>query len=518
MPTTHASQRVLVIGLDVGDGQLIWEWAQEGALPTLHALRANGTWRWLHTTADMLHVSAWPSLYTGALPGAHGVYYTFQPAPGSQQVRRFGADQYGQPPVWQLLDHAGKRCIVFDAPYTHPARDFSGIQVFEWGTWAHYWRPMSTPAPILRRLMRHCGAYPVGFEANQVGLGALDLADLQQRLLKAAAQKARAVHWLMATAPWDLLLVVFGETHPAAHYFWPSPETADAAGSPGRLSRLREVYMAVDRAIGEILEQLDEDATVVVISGDGVGPNYAGWHLLPEVLRRLHYTGTALHHSAGDATGPRHRSGKPGPLKRLRDLVPADLRQALSRRLPTPWRDALMARWAETALDWSRTRAYCLPTDLEGCIRINLSGREPKGIVEPGAAYEQLCDGLSSTLQQLTNPDSGRPAVRRVIRTDAVFDGERRHHLPDLIVLWSEDAPIQAVHSPAIGPVRAPSPDARTGTHYPRGFALVRGPLTPRGHVAEWGHLVDFAPTLLAHFGLPTPPSMQGCVWRELGG
>lgn len=509
MQAAQASPRALVIGLDVGDGQLIWEWAQQGFLPTLHALIASGSWRWLHTTAEMLHVSAWPSLYTGALPGAHGVYYTFQPAPGSQQVRRFGADQYGQPPVWHILGHAGKRCIVLDAPYTHPYADFSGIQVFEWGTWAHYWRPMSTPAPMLRRLTRHCGSYPVGFEANQVGLGALDLEDLHQRLLSAAAHKARAVQWLMATAPWDLLLVVFGETHPAAHYFWPPAEASEPPGSAARISRLREVYIAVDRAIGDILGRLDEDVAVVVISGDGVGPNYAGWHLLPEVLRRLNYAATPQRQST--------RNGNPNPLKRLRDLVPADLRQTLSRRLPTQWRDALMARWAETALDWSRTRASCLPTDLEGCIRINLSGREPKGIVEPGTAYDKVCDELSIALQQLINSDSGRPAVRRVIRTDAVFAGERRHHLPDLIVLWSDDAPIQAVHSPAVGLVRAPSPDARTGTHYPRGFALMQGARTPRGHVAEWGHLVDFAPTLLAHFGLPTPPYMHGRVWREIG-
>jgi predicted AlkP superfamily phosphohydrolase/phosphomutase len=230
MAVGNCAQRVLVIGLDVGDGQLIHDWSRKGLLPVFSSLIEGGMWASLNTTAETLHVSAWPSLYTGTLPGRHGVYYTFQPRPGQQNVRRFGPDQYGHPPLWRLLSEAGKRCIIFDAPYTHPQKDFSGIQIFEWGTWAWYWHPMSVPPKLLRQLTGQCGAYPVGFEANQVGLGALDLADLHQRLIRATIAKAKAVCWLMNHSPWDLLWVVFGETHPAAHYFWPNAYADVAQG------------------------------------------------------------------------------------------------------------------------------------------------------------------------------------------------------------------------------------------------------------------------------------------------
>ena len=140
-----ARGRILVIGLELGDGRLVREWAAAGHLPSLATLIDAGTWGWLETTAEQLHVSAWPSIYTGVGPGEHGVYYTFQPAPGLQGYRRFHEGLYGRPTFWRLLDAAGRRCAVLDAPYTHPEPGFTGIQVFDWGTWAHYLEPQSTP-------------------------------------------------------------------------------------------------------------------------------------------------------------------------------------------------------------------------------------------------------------------------------------------------------------------------------------------------------------------------------------
>jgi predicted AlkP superfamily phosphohydrolase/phosphomutase len=500
--------QVLVIGLDVGDGKLIREWGQQGFLPVLNSLLTEGTWAWLRTTAETLHVSAWPSLYTGTLPGKHGVYYTFQPAPGLQGAQRFSSDQYGYPPVWQLLSQAGKRCVVFDAPYTHPHTPPGGAQIFEWGTWAHYWKPMSHPPRLMRQLQRSCGAYPLGWEANQVGLAHLDALNLQQRLVRAAAAKARAARWLMAQTPWDLFLLVFGETHPAAHYCWPlgqaPADTGDAA-----YDQLRAVYEAIDRAIGEVLAGLPEDVTVFIVSGDGVGPNYSGWHLLPEVLQRAGFTAGPVRQ---DIPGPQ----KTDMLKRLRDCIPSDLRQTVSRHLPTRWQDALMRRWATAGIDWSRTRAFCLPTDLEGCIRLNVKGREPHGIVMPGAEYAKVCEEITDALQWLMNRLNGQPAVRQVINTEEALPGERRHSLPDLIVLWAEDAEITEVYSPALGTVQAPSPDVRTGTHRAPGFMLVRGPGVPQGQTLEGAQVTDLAPTLLAQFAVSVPPHMDGHVWHTL--
>ena len=107
MPAPGA--KIAVIGFELGDGPLMQAWAQAGYLPALRSIIDEGCSGWLETSADRLHISAWPSIYTGADPGEHGVYYTFQPAPGLQGWQRFHPGLYGRPTLWKLLDEAGCR-------------------------------------------------------------------------------------------------------------------------------------------------------------------------------------------------------------------------------------------------------------------------------------------------------------------------------------------------------------------------------------------------------------------------
>jgi predicted AlkP superfamily phosphohydrolase/phosphomutase len=314
----------------------------------------------------------------------------------------------------------------------------------------------------------------------------------------------------MQERPWDAFVVVFAEPHPAGHYLWPAGEAADPVDA--RLKPLREIYAAVDAAIGQVLQACPDDATVLLVSGDGVGANHCGWHLLPDVLRRAGFA----HAQGGDvAAGPPRRRSV---LQRVRDRIPPGARAAISSRLPWQLRDRLVSRLATDDIDWSRSRAFCLPTDLEGCVRLNVKGREPHGIVEPGAQYDDVCAELTEAVRALVNPDTGRPAVREVCRVDQRFPGERRDHLPDLVLRWADGAPISRLDSARTGLIEGASPDPRTGTHHPRGFVALRGPRVRRGPLAPGHHIVDVAPTMLACLELEPPASLDGRILQVFTG
>lgn len=487
---------VVVIGLDLGDGELIRAWVQAGRLPNLGALLEGGIERPLDTTADALHVSAWPSLYTGDHPGGHGVYYTFQPAPDVQGYRRFAPGIYGRPPVWSLLAQAGIRCTVFDAPYTE-LEEISGVtQIVDWGAWAQYLGPSSRPGSLLRDLKRAVGDYPLGMEAHDIGLVPLDPGEMSARLADAASRRSAAASWLMAETEWDLFFCVYGEPHPGAHYCWTRREA-------GAQADLLPVYERIDDGIGELIECAPEGATVCVVSGDSVVPNQGGWHLLPDLLRGMGYLAEPRE-GADEEGAPGAKGG--GLVRRLRDALPKGFRKSLARRLPTALRDRL-ARQVDTALiDWSRTRAFCLPTDLEGYIRINLAGREPQGIVRR-ADYQGVCDELGVRLRELVDPETGRRAVREVIQTSRRFPGPRQDRLPDLIVLWEDPVQLTELRSPAGVTAVGDSPDGRTGTHGSPGFLAVNGP-----GIEGWRdvrHVCDVAPALLRWFEAPVPEYMR---------
>lgn len=497
--------RVVVLGLELGDGELLRGWARGGRLPELARLLARGRWRRLTTPAEQLHVAAWPSLYTGVGPGGHGVYFTFQPAPGVQGWQRFAQGLYGRPTFWSLLARAGRRVLVFDAPYSHPEPGFAGDAIFDWGCWARYLETTAVPATLVSWLQRHCGRYPLPWEAHALGLAPLAPEEVEAALVRAVAAKAAAVTRALSRDRYDLAFAVFGETHVAAHYLFDPPSGH---------ARLRRVCEALDRAIGEVLRAAGEETHLVLVSADAVKPNRSGWHLLPEVLFRLGHFASAEFAVSASSEGSAVTRPRFDPLRRLRDRLPKDLRKKLAGLLPRGLRDRLARRVDLAAVDWSRTRAFPLPTDLEGVIRVNLRGREPLGVVEPGAEYEALLDRLETELAALRLAD-GSPAVRRVLRADREFPGPRRSHLPDLVVLWNDHGAIERLRSPAIGEVAGISPDPRPGTHGGPGFALV---VSPAGGMPEeaTGDVRDLAPGLLAAFGLAPPAHMEGTPWPEL--
>ncbi len=496
--------RVVVIGLDMGDGGLIRAWARAGHLPNLDALIAHGTWLDLESPARVLHTSSWPTFATGALPGRHGVYYPYQPKPGCQQAQLIEPDQYGAPCFWHLADRQERRCLIYDVPETFPEAGFRGRAIFEWGTWAWYGQQVAQPSRLLDDLRARFGPYPLGMEAKHLGLARPDLAVLEERLPRSVEYKCRSLKWLMEQERWDLVVTAFCETHSAGHYLWPALPADTADPEAAQFRPLRQVYAAIDRAIGELRATLPPDVILIVVSGDGVRPNRCGWHLLPDVLERLGYTNAPA--GGGDANG---RAGPRSALGTIKGLVPERARRWIADSLPWWLRDRIGAHLQSSQIDWSRTRAFALPTDLEGCIRINLKGREPAGIVEPGSEYEDLCQEIRLRLAELVNPASGEPAVSEVSLLSEVFPGERQDYLPDIVVAWNDRAPIAALQSPRLGLIEGASPDPRTGTHSPSGFLLAHGLDIAQGKKGE-GRLVQVAPSVLRLMGLDAGPEMDG--------
>jgi predicted AlkP superfamily phosphohydrolase/phosphomutase len=130
---------------------------------------------------------------------------------------------------------------------------------------------------------------------------------------------------------------------------------------------------------------------------------------------------------------------------------------------------------------------------------------------------------LQERFGELVNPNNGRRAVQQVVCTDTVFQGEQRHHLPDIVVNWDIEARVLAelasdrcgvVHKDA-GHETAPY---YTGNHRPTAFVLARGPHISAGEKLTDGHIVDIAPTLLTMVGVEPPRHMEGRVWNALVG
>lgn len=501
--------RLLVIGLDSADAALIERWMAEGHLPVLARLAAVGLWSRLRTTAEVMHVSAWPSLYTGTHPGRHGLYHAFQVRAGDYRIHRTDPRWRAVEPFWATLDRAGRQVIVMDAFMDAPIEDFRGIQILEYGTWTWFWRPDSRPAGMYREIVRRFGRYPAPEHTDQVTIP--DQIRFRDTLVRAAEVKGRVVAWLLAEHPWEVAFVMFGEPHGGGHYLWhgedPHYPLRPTQRLPAGFRPLRDVYAAVDRAIVGVLDAVGE-VDLLVVSGDGMGPNHSASHLMPELLHRL-----GLLHAAG--LGGKQEAAPPSGLAaRLRRMIPLSVRQSISRCLPRGTRRRLAMKWMNSGTDWSRTRMFCIPNSNEGYFRINLAGREPDGLI---AADEVpvLLDEVADELGRLVNPVNGRCIAHGVYRIDEVFPGSERPHLPDLVLGFDGDAlATDRIRGPRAGEITGAAPwevpAHYTGNHRPNAFLLAAGPEIRRAPLPADAHILDIAPTILARAGIEPPPHMHG--------
>jgi predicted AlkP superfamily phosphohydrolase/phosphomutase len=150
-----------------------------------------------------------------------------------------------------------------------------------------------------------------------------------------------------------------------------------------------------------------------------------------------------------------------------------------------------------------------------GPIYVNLHGREPQGIVEPGADYERTISEIIAALDAWRDPATGQKIVGRVYRREELFHGERAIHAPDLFIVPAD------LRYQAFGEYQFPSrtwlsrAHDRSGAHRLNGLIMLTGAGVRRGVQLARASIMDLAPTILAALGLPIPPEMDGRVLME---
>ena len=513
---------MLVIGLDAADRELIEQWCDEGALPNIARMRARGAWGSLHTTADTVHVSAWPGIFSGTTPDKHGLYHAYVMRPGEQAPVRPRPEECPVPFLWKLLDDSGIRSIVMDAFLTCPLRDFSGIQIVDWGSWTWFSGQEIQPDSIKQAIRGKFGAYPAENHSKVGMTPPSDPLGFRRRLLEGVRKKSEVAQWLMDSQDWQFFLLVFGECHAAGHYFWHYMDRdyvayPEQAASELRTA-LRDVYVALDVAIGELIAKCDDATTVYVVSGDGMGPNYSGSHILKPLLERMELANAA----SGDA-GAAPTKPKKSLSSALRGLVPKEFRAFVSKHLlPRAVNEKLSMHWKTADVQWSRTRAFVIENANEGYIRVNLKGREPQGIVEGGEEYDAICSALVATTRRMTNPANGRLAAEHVHKAADLYSGPCAGNLPDVIIGWDPGAKVTtSLATDTHGVITSDQPGYAvtpyyTGNHRGNAFVVAQGPAIEAGAVVQGASILDLAPTILSRFGIAAPSHMDGRVVDSL--
>jgi predicted AlkP superfamily phosphohydrolase/phosphomutase len=501
---------VVLLGFDAADAELVERWAREGRLPAVARLMERGAWARTGGEELLFEHGIWTSIFSGVSIARHGFHFFWQPVPGTYALELKKGRDIGVSPFWAALAGTGRTVLVMDPPDTEPVRGLPGLQISEWATHSHY-PPLTLsaePASAVAEVRAIFG------EREQIGetIGATPEHDREmvERLVARAARKGATVRTLLERASYDVVVAVFAEAHTGAHQAWEYRRDAKGDGprpDHGLGDGLLRLCQAVDAEIGRIVDALPESANVFVVSSVGLLSQYPTEELLEKFCRELGYQPAPERApAAADAPAPRR-----SPTAILRALLPDRVRDLVNRLLPLSVQARLLSEKFAGATDWARTTVYAPPGYYTGCLRVNLRGREPQGIVEPGAEYDALLTRVEADLHALTDAESGEPVVDHTVRLREVFGDARHPALPDLVVFWREhDRPLRRLRHPRVELTQAPHAFHRGSHHTTNGLLVAAGPGVRRaGPMAEVSPLA-IAPTLLALLDIAPPETMTG--------
>ena len=485
--------KVLFIGLDSAEPNLLREWADSGEMPILQSLRDESAWGATTAPEGFGNGVLWPSLFTGVNPGKHGRYYYRQIRPGSYTVSEFREDSdFKCEPLWCSLSRAGRRVAVFDMVRAPLTKNINGIQLVDWITHDRSGPTRSWPPELASEVTAKFGTDPMGGTTEVSDRSEADYVYLRNALLDRIKSKTDMSLEYLEQGDWDLFMTVYADPHDIGHQCWHlhDPNYADYDADMARRvgDPIKDICRAIDADMGRILEQAGPDTTVVVFTGPGMGPLYTGNFVMDDILRRLE---------------GRKASTK---IERINGI------KALCRRfLPRTLREQIKifgkpTEQAVLSADREDRKYFAVPHNSNaGAIRINVVGREPNGRVQPGAEYDELCDWLTKELMDMVNVENGEPLVEKVVRVGEQFQGDHLDCLPDLLAVWNRPGKISVVGSKTVGEIRQPYIGIRTGDHTPRGLFYVRGPGIEPGELDHPISVMDLSVSLSAMFGVSLP-------------
>ncbi len=487
---------IAIISLEAPSRPLMEQMIGDNRLPNLASLQQKG--EVLELAPPFLDGAVYATLYTGQHLSEHGIYSLFTWSAPEQKLR-LSHELIPDDTLFRRLDLAGKRVIAIDPP-EHPLQELpngmvvSGCQFRSRVHLAKWSRPSSAS----RELLKHIGKTPRGEETFGQP-SQRHLLHLRNILIQAPGRLASAVERLLEEKAADVLWLGMAAIHLAGHQLWDTASVDVIGQSPAGSSLLEnsliEVYQAADAALGRIIRILPDNTDLLVFWPKGMGPETCRADLLPEMLERILTPRSTVPTSSGNDI-----------LTRLRAIVPSSLRSIVADALPDSLSLQLTARLGTIGKDWKTVRAFTLPSDGAGLVRLNIRGRERNGIVTESEA-NVLCDEIAEGLRTFCDID-GKGCIADIQRPgDHLPPGRKLDRLPDLVIRWSDEPStnLRGVVSSKYGTVlRGGAGSGRSGNHIPGARAIiVPRSGTYRAINSRNPNLVDLSATVCAAAGIP---------------
>ena len=464
-------KKFFILGIDSATLDLIEPWANQGKLPNFRKLMKLGSYGTCLSTIHPLTPQAWSSCLTGKNPGKYGLYDFGVRKKGSYKLRLTTSKDRKTPAIWNFINAADMKAGIINVPLTYPPETLDGFMI----------TGMHTPA--LEK-----GVYPQNlfYELNskfpQYKIDVMshwyDSYDLfLENLHSMAETRMQMGEYLYRKYQPELFFLVLVAVDRVQHALWGQMAHPLKEGFKKEWKYSQAIlnsYIQIDGYINRILNFLDDDTILMVISDHGFGS-----------LKKDVYLNRFLIENG---------------FMKIKDKK---------------WNKPFNMGDPFENIDWDRTLAYSY--GLFGNIFINLRDREPKGIVNKGKEYEEVMNRLIDSLYQLKDPEDGEKIVTKIFKNKELYHGPYVEDAPDIIIIMRDYSYITRGGYEFLSNSLFSRPKINhSGNHRMNGIAFFYGAGIKKGFKMPDIQIIDLLPTILSIMEIPIPDDIDGRVVHEI--
>jgi predicted AlkP superfamily phosphohydrolase/phosphomutase/tetratricopeptide (TPR) repeat protein len=288
------AQKLLLVGWDAADWQLMHPLIDSGRMPHLKRLVERGTIGNLQTLQPVLSPILWTSIATGKRGYLHGVHGFVEPTPDGTALRPTASSTRQCKALWNILAQSDKRCQALGWYASHPAENINGVCVSQLfhvapaSATPDNWPPQPNAVfpPELAQDLAELRFHPAEVTASMLlqfvpQAAQLDQRDPEvQRLLRALAWRLAeciSLHSLttalMEEQPWDFCTAYYDTIDRIGHDFM--------VFHPPRMDNVRPdlyepfkgvvnaMYEFHDQMLGRLVELAGPEAHIMIVSDHG---------------------------------------------------------------------------------------------------------------------------------------------------------------------------------------------------------------------------------------------------------
>jgi len=306
--------KVLLIGWDAADWKVINPLMDAGLMPALQSLVDKGVKGKMATLDPPLSPTLWTSIATGKRPYKHGIHGFTEPD-GEGGIRPIYNTSRKCKAIWNILTQHEKKTHVVGWWPSHPAEPINGTMVSNFYQRApsnlkqgQQWevKKGTVHPPEKTELFAKLRIHPSELTSNHIAPFVPDFQKIDQSRESSLSMIAKnladcstihsAATYIMEHEEWDFMAVYYDAIDHFCHGFMkyhpPRREHISVQEFDLYKDVVNSAYRFHDMMLGRLLELIDEETTVMLISDHGFHPNHNRPKYIPNEP-----TGPAIEHS-----------------------------------------------------------------------------------------------------------------------------------------------------------------------------------------------------------------------------